>query len=115
MINIMPVSDYAPKPASDPLLIGKLTVAAVDQIGAKAAAEIDEAAAQVREGADEVANNLERLAEAIRDHSRIASEHTAAFIAKTTQALETVRALGARLESPGTGGDEETNVDETRG
>jgi predicted transcriptional regulator len=100
------VSEYAPKPRRepDPLTLGKITVEAVDQIGAKAASEIDRAAAQIREGADEVAGRLEQLAEAIRSHSKIASDHTAQFVARTTEVLETVRALDARLESQGANG-----------
>lgn len=86
--------------AHDPLLIGKITIQAVDQIGENAAAEIERTAAQIREGADEVAGRLEQLAEAIRGHSKVASDHTAAFVARTTQVLETVRALGAKLDSP---------------
>jgi hypothetical protein len=89
-----------PKPASaaDPLTIGQITIRAVDQIGAQAAAEIDQAAAEIRNGAEEVAAGLEKLAEAIRGHSRIASEHTANFVCKATQVLETVRALDAGLQ-----------------
>jgi hypothetical protein len=93
-----------PPPAPDPLLIGKITIAAVDEIGIKAAAEIDRAALQVREGAEEVAAGLEKLAEAIRGHSKIASEHTAAFVARTAQVLETVRALGVKLDGATTNG-----------
>lgn len=107
-----PVSDYAPKRAGDPLLIGKITVAAVDQIGATAAEEIEQAAAQVRDGAETVAACLEKLAQAIRGHSKIASEHTAAFIAKTTQVLETVRALDAKLENHGANGETEEETQE---
>jgi methyl-accepting chemotaxis protein len=95
-------TDDVPEPA-DPLTIGQITIRAVDQIGAHAATEIEDAAAQIREGAEEVASRLEQLAEAIRSHSKIASEHTAAFVNRTTQVLETVRALGAKLESPANG------------
>lgn len=91
------LTDDVPEP--DPLMIGQITIRAVDQIGAHAATEIEEAAAQIREGAEEVAGRLEQLAEAIRSHSKIASEHTAAFVNRTTQVLETVRALGAKLET----------------
>lgn len=90
------VSEYAPKTV-DPLAIARITIKAVDQIGERAAAEIDEAATQLRAGAEEVAGRLEQLAEAIREHSRIASEHTACFVGKATQVLETVRALDAGL------------------
>jgi methyl-accepting chemotaxis protein len=104
MTQIIPASEYSPKPngnanGSDPLTIGKITIRAVDQIGAQAAGEIEQAAKQIREGAEEVAARLEQLAEAIKEHSKIAAEHTAAFVDRTTQVLETVRALGAKLDA----------------
>jgi predicted transcriptional regulator len=101
-MTVMARMDDVPEPA-DPLTIGKITILAVDQIGAHAATEIEAAAAQIREGADEVAGRLEQLAEAIRSHSKIASDHTAAFVARTTHVLETVRTLGAKLEAPTNG------------
>jgi hypothetical protein len=90
--------DYAPKPAADPVQIGKITVEAVDQIGARAAQELEAAADQIRQGADDVASNIEKLAEAVREHSRVASEHTAKFVDSTVHVLETVRALSIKLE-----------------
>lgn len=104
MTNIVTHSSYAPKPAADPLMIGKITIEAVDHIGSKAAAEIEQTAGQIRIAADDVARRLEQLAEAIRDHSRIASEHTAGFVNRTTQVLETIRSLEAKLAGNGQNG-----------
>jgi hypothetical protein len=93
---------YAPKAKpSDPLQLGKVTLEAVDQIGERAASEIDHAAAKIREGADEVAKNLEQLAGAIREHCKVASGHVASFVASTTETLETIRALGKQIEREG--------------
>jgi methyl-accepting chemotaxis protein len=103
------ISEYAPKPAADPVQIGKITVEAVDQIGDHAATEIEHTAKQIRDGADDVARRLEQLAEAIRSHSKIASEHTAAFVDKTTQVLETVRALDAKLQKKENGHDQSSS------
>jgi ABC-type transporter Mla subunit MlaD len=104
-----PRSEYAPKPAADPVQIGKITVEAVDQIGARAAHELAVAADQIRQGADDVASNIEKLAEAVREHSRIASEHTAKFVDSTVHVLETVRALSVKLEAGANGSEPPTS------
>jgi hypothetical protein len=104
-----PRSEYAPKPASDPVQIGKITVDAVDQIGRRAAQELEAAANQIRQGAEDVASNIEKLAEAVREHSRIASEHTAKFVDRTAHVLETVRALSVKLEGGANGSDPATS------
>lgn len=87
---------------TDPIQMAELTVRAVDQIGAAASAEIDKAAEELISESQKVAEKLHDLAAAIREHSRIAGEHVAAYCAHSTNVLETVRKLqeGLKAENP---------------
>lgn len=89
---------------TDPIQMAGLTVRAVDQIGAAASEEIEKAAQELVAEAQKVADNLHELAAAIREHSRIAGEHVAAYCAHSTNVLETVRKLqeGLKAEKPKT-------------
>jgi predicted transcriptional regulator len=93
--------DHPPAPprAADPLKLAGITVQAVDQIGESAAHEIEQAAAAVEEAAGEIGTKLRKLAEAVREHSRIAGEHVAEFVDRSTSVIETIRALQERLEA----------------
>jgi hypothetical protein len=93
---------YNPKPAappraSDPLALAGVTVQAVDQIGESAAHEIEQAAAAVELAAGEIGTKLRKLAAAVREHSRIAGEQVAEFVGRSTNVIETIRALQERL------------------
>jgi hypothetical protein len=83
--------------ARDPLALAGVTVQAVDQIGESAAAEIEEAAAAVELAAGEIGTKLRKLAAAVREHSRIAGEQVAEFVGRSTNVIETIRALQERL------------------
>jgi hypothetical protein len=82
---------------ADRVRLATTTIKAVDQIGLVARDQIGQAADEVVRGADEVAYNLRALASAIREHSKIASEHVAEFCNKATSVLEGVRDLQARV------------------
>jgi hypothetical protein len=79
------------------LRLGTTTIKAIDRIGLVACDQIGQAADEVVGGADEVAYNLRTLASAIREYSKIASEHVAEFCLKATSVLEGVRDLQARV------------------
>jgi hypothetical protein len=89
----------APPRARDPLALAGVTVQAVDQIGESAAHEIEQAAAAVEEGAAEIASRLRKLAAAVREHSKIAGEQVADFVNRSTNVIETIRALQERLDA----------------
>jgi hypothetical protein len=89
----------APHRARDPLALAGVTVQAVDQIGAHAAHEIEEAAHQLQDEAAAIALKLRELANAMREHSRIASEHVEDFCGRATTVIEGVRALQERLDA----------------
>jgi hypothetical protein len=94
------VVQYAPKkyqPQSDPIQLAGVTVEAVDRIGVQAADEIDSAAQQVRDGAEEIARKLEYLANAIREHTKLASQSVAEYVTKTTEVMTTIRGLQDKL------------------
>jgi hypothetical protein len=83
--------------AANPPRIATTTIKAIDQIGLVACDQIGQAADEVVRGADEVAYNLGTLASAIREHSKIASEHVVEFCNKATSVLEGVRDLQVRV------------------
>jgi hypothetical protein len=89
----------APPRARDPLALAGVTVQAVDQIGESAAHEIEEAAAAVELAAGAIGKQLRELATAVREHSRIAGEHVAEFVGRSTSVIETIRALQERLDA----------------
>ena len=94
------MNDITPAPrARDPLALAGVTVQAVDQIGESAAVEIEQAAAAVQDGAAAIALNLRKLANAVREHSRIAGEQVAEFVDRSTSVIETIRALQERLDA----------------
>jgi hypothetical protein len=86
-------------PRSDPAKLAPFTVAAVDQIGEAAAAELDAAAQTIVKDADLIAARLVELAAAVREHSRIEGERVAVFCEKTTTVLESMRGLTERLDA----------------
>jgi predicted transcriptional regulator len=98
-----------PPRASDPLALAGVTVQAVDQIGESASHEIEEAAAAVELAAGEIGTKLRKLAAAVREHSKIAGEQVADFVDRSTNVIETIRALQERLDAgepkKGNGGD----------
>jgi TPP-dependent pyruvate/acetoin dehydrogenase alpha subunit len=96
----------APPRARDPLALAGVTVQAVDQIGESAAHEIEQAAAAVEEAAGEIGTKLRKLAAGVREHSKIAGEQVAEFVGRSTNVIETIRALQERLDGPkkGNGG-----------
>jgi hypothetical protein len=83
----------------DPLALAGVTVQAVDQIGAHAAHEIEDAADALEAKAAEIGERLRKLAAAMREHSRIASEHVEDFCGRATTVIEGVRALQERLDA----------------
>jgi methyl-accepting chemotaxis protein len=70
-----------------------LTVRAVEQIGSAASDEIERLAANLLNEAETVASKLRELANAVREHSKIAGEHVAAYCDLSKNVLETVRKL----------------------
>jgi predicted transcriptional regulator len=81
------------RPTTDPLHLAPVTLKAVEEVGARAAAEIRETAESIRQDADAVAQNLEQLAAAITEHTREAGDHVSKFLARTKTVVETVRGL----------------------
>jgi NTP pyrophosphatase (non-canonical NTP hydrolase) len=108
-INVGTWKNDAPPRARDPLALAGVTVQAVDQIGESAAHEIEEAAAAVELAAGEIGTKLRKLAAAVREHSKIAGEQVADFVNRSTNVIETIRALQERLDAgepkKGNGGD----------
>jgi hypothetical protein len=78
---------------SDPLQMAHLTVRAVEQIGSAASDEIEKLAAGLLAEAANVAARLRELAGAVREHSKIAGEHVAAYCDLSKNVLETIRGL----------------------
>jgi hypothetical protein len=94
------VMDQTPRQSradADRVRLATTTIKAVDQIGLVARDQIGQIADGVVRGADEVAYNLRMLASAIREYSKIASEHVAEFCNKATSVIEDVRDLQARM------------------
>ncbi|HEY6331245.1 MAG TPA: hypothetical protein VI756_18105 [Blastocatellia bacterium] len=115
----LPLSAYAPKKAvpirqamniqapgpsadaptkSDPIRLAGATIQAVDRIGEATSEEIQRAADEIMRGATEIAEKLGALANAIREHSKIAHEHITKYCDSATSVLEGVRDLQAKLE-----------------
>jgi predicted transcriptional regulator len=92
-------NNYIPPRARDPLALAGVTVQAVDQIGESAAHEIEQAAAAVELAAGEIGTKLRKLAAAVREHSKIAGEQVADFVNRSTNVIETIRALQERLDA----------------
>jgi hypothetical protein len=96
------MNDITPAPrARDPIALAGVTVQAVDQIGESAAAEIDQTAEALEEAASKIGTELRKLAAAVREHSRIAGEHVAEFVNRSTSVIETIRTLQERLDATG--------------
>jgi hypothetical protein len=89
----------APPRARDPLALAGVTVQAVDQIGAHAAHEIEDAADALEAKAAEIGERLRKLAAAMREHSRIASEHVGDFCTRATTVIGGMRELQERLDA----------------
>ena len=99
-IQALPPSACAPNTA-DPVRLASATIQAVDRIGEAASEEIEKAADEIMRGATEIAQKLGALADAIREHSKIAHEHITKYCDNATAVLEGVRDLQARLEVSG--------------
>jgi hypothetical protein len=106
---------HIPAPATDPLKLADVTVAAVDQIGDHASKEIDRAAEEVRKGAEEVAQALEELSAAIREHTIKASQEVAEFVRKSTHTVGIVRELQEKVFGVGGVDGSEHKFDRTNG
>ena len=121
-IQALPPSAYAPKkhdPArqamniqanppsasasnkADPIRLASATIQAVDRIGEAASEEIEKAAEEIKRGATEIAEKLGALANAVKEHSKIAHEHITQYCDNATAVLEGVRDLQAKLEVSG--------------
>ena len=99
-IQATPASASAPNKA-DPIRLASATIQAVDRIGEAASEEIEKAADEIKRGATEIAEKLSALANAIREHSKIAHEHITKYCDNATAVLEGVRDLQAKLEVSG--------------
>ena len=99
-IQANPPSACAPNKA-DPIRLASATIQAVDRIGEAASEEIEKAADEIKRGATEIAEKLGALANAIREHSKIAHEHITKYCDNATAVLEGVRDLQAKLEVSG--------------
>lgn len=71
---------------------------AVDQVSADAATQIEATAKSVLDDAQVVADKLNKLALAIREHGRLATEHVAQYCGRTKHTMETVAQLQANLD-----------------
>jgi hypothetical protein len=97
-IQVKPPSACAPDKA-DPIRLASATIQAVDRIGEAASEEIEKAAEEIKRGATEIAEKLGALANAIKEHSKIAHEHITKYCDNATAVLEGVRDLQAKLEA----------------
>jgi hypothetical protein len=79
--------------------IATLTVASVDEIGARSADQIDEAAAAVEKAGNELATKLRALASAMREHTRRASQEVSEFSLFAKTASDTVVGLEKQITS----------------
>ena len=86
---------------ADPTRLASATIQAVDRIGEAASEEIEKAADEIVRGATEIAEKLSALANAIREHSKIAHDHITKYCDNATAVLEGVRDLQAKLEVSG--------------
>jgi hypothetical protein len=93
-------SVYAPA-NTNPLRLASATVQAVDQLGVATAAEIERTADDIMRGATEIAAKLRELANAIRQHTEIASEQVAGFCNRATSVFEGVVELQQKLAVSG--------------
>jgi hypothetical protein len=110
-MNIQTPNSPAHAPAKvDPVRLASATIQAVDRLGAATSDEIEKTADEIMRGATEIAENLRALAGAIREHSKIASEHVTGFCNKATSILEGVRDLQLKLE---VNGSEEVEIKES--
>ena len=91
---------YAPA-NTNPLRLASATVQAVDQLGVATAAEIERTADDIMRGATEIAAKLRELANAIRQHTEIASEQVAGFCNRATSVFEGVVELQQKLSVSG--------------
>ncbi len=95
-----PVSAYAPggfHNSNDPIRVADMISKAVDQIGEDAADQIEKTAAAIEAAAKEKADKLRVLANAMREHTRMAAADIAEFSAKTTSVFQTIHGLQAKI------------------
>ncbi len=90
-------SAYAPTKA-DPIRLASATIQALDRIGETTSEEIERTANGITQGAAEIAAKLQELANAIREHSKIANEHVTQFCEKATSVFDGIRHLQQTLE-----------------
>ena len=94
----------APRPSadaptkSDPIRLAGAAIQAVHRIGEATSEEIQKASDEIMRGATEIAEKLGALANAIREHSKIAHEHITEYCDRATSVFEGVRDLQAKLE-----------------
>jgi uncharacterized protein YidB (DUF937 family) len=91
---------HAP-PKADPIRLAGATIRAVDQLGVATSDEIDKTADEIVRGAAEIAEKLRGLADAIREHTKVANGHVTEFCAKATSVLEGVQELQQKLREKG--------------
>jgi hypothetical protein len=85
-------------PGSEPTTdIAVITVAAVDEIGARSADQIEAAAAAVEEAGKALGAKLRSLATAMRDHTRRASQEVSEFSLLAASASDTVRGIEKQI------------------
>ena len=90
-------SAYAPTKA-DPIRLASATIQAVDRIGETTSEEIERTANDITQGAAEIAAKLQELANAIREHSKIANDHVTQYCEKATSVFDGIRRLQETLE-----------------
>lgn len=86
-----PVNAYAPG------AISEITVEAVDKIGQATAAQIEHTAETIEAGAKELGDRLRKLAGAMREHTRLASQDVSEFCLKMASARATIRGLEVEI------------------
>jgi hypothetical protein len=90
-------------PSLNPLRLASATVKAVDQLGVTTSNEIEKTADEIMRGATEIAAKLRELADAIRQHTEIASGQVESFCTKATSVFESVVELQEKLRVNGHG------------
>lgn len=86
-----PVNAYAPG------AISEITIEAVDKIGQATAVQIEHTANTIEAGAKELGDRLRKLATAMREHTRLASQDVSDFCLKMASARATIRGLEVEI------------------
>jgi hypothetical protein len=98
-------------PEADPLRLAGVTIRAVDQIGAVAAEEIERAADELGRRSNEIINDVRKLADSIRSHTKATRDRVSDFCDKATSIVEGVRELQEKLR-PGEPGSQQEQTAE---